>query len=71
MDQISPKMVFPVKNRKSESHHGILHIQISLGTKFQFKLTSLILWTKLTQKRYFRWRTGKVNNIEFCIFDLD
>ena len=32
-----PKKVFPVKNRKSEHHHGILHIWISLGTKFQLK----------------------------------
>ena len=29
----------------------MLHIQISLGTKFCFKLN---LWTKLTQKGYFR-----------------
>ena len=30
-----PKKVFPVKNRKSGHHNGILHIWISLGTKFQ------------------------------------
>ena len=29
-----PKRVFPVKNRKSKLHHAILHIRISLGTKF-------------------------------------
>ena len=29
----------------------MLHIQISLGTKFFFKL---IFWTKLTQKGYFQ-----------------
>ena len=36
-----PKKVFPVKNRKSEHHHGILHIWISLGTKFQLKMLIL------------------------------
>ena len=35
MDQIFLKMVVPVKNRKSEHHHWILHIQFSLGTKIQ------------------------------------
>ena len=29
-----PKTVFQVENRKSEHHHGILHIRISLLTKF-------------------------------------
>ena len=29
-----PKKVFPVKNRKSEHHHRILHIWIILGAKF-------------------------------------
>ena len=39
LDQICPKRVIPIKNRKIE-HHWILHIPISLGTKFQsgFKL---------------------------------
>ena len=39
-----------VKNGKSEHHHCILHIGISLGTKFQLKLTNLIFWTKFAQK---------------------
>ena len=52
-----PKKVFPVKNRKSEHHHGILHIWISLGTKFQLKLIILSFWTKFTQKRYFQLKT--------------
>ena len=42
-----------VKNTKSEYHHRILHIRISLGTKFQLKLTVLIFWTKFAQKRVF------------------
>ena len=40
------KKVFTIENRKSEHHHGILHIWISLGTKFQLKLTILIFLTR-------------------------
>ena len=39
-----------VKNRKSEPYYLILHIQISLSTKFQLKLTILIFLTKFVQK---------------------
>ena len=48
-----PKKSFAVKNRKSEHHHGILHILISLVAKFQLKLIILSSWTKFTQKRLF------------------
>ena len=48
-----PKKVFPIKNRKSEHRHGILHIWIILGTKFQLKLTILSFWTKFTPKKVF------------------
>ena len=34
-NQICPKSFFLVSNRKSEHHQWILHIQTSLGTKFQ------------------------------------
>ena len=37
------------KNRKSDYHNSILHIQISLGTKFLFKLTVFIFLTRLAQ----------------------
>ena len=50
-----PKKVFSVENRKSQ--HGILHIWISLGTKFQLKLIVLSFWTKFTQKGYFQSKT--------------
>ena len=40
LGQICPRRVFMVKNKKSEYHHWILHIRISLGTKFQLKLTN-------------------------------
>ena len=37
-----------------------MHIQISLGTKLQLKLTILIFWTNFAQKGYFRSNTEKV-----------
>ena len=47
------------------------NIRISLGTKFQLKLTILIFWTKFAQKGFFRSKTEKLNTTtEFCIFEL-
>ena len=40
-DQISPKKLFLVENRKNEYDHGILHIW-SLTSKFQLRLTIFI-----------------------------
>ena len=51
--------VFPVLIRKSEHHHWILHLRISLGTKLQLKLTSSIFRTKFFQKGSFRSKTEK------------
>ena len=63
--------MFPVYNRKSEQHHLILQIQISLSTKFQLKLKFLTFWTKFSQKGRFRSKTENVNNaIEFSILEL-
>ena len=42
-----PKKCVSGLNRKSEHDHWILHVRISLGTKFQLKLTILIFWTKV------------------------
>ena len=53
------KKKFPGINRKSEHHHWILLIQISLDTKFQLKLTVLIFLTKFAQKGYFPSKTEK------------
>ena len=50
LDQICPKRVFPLWNRKSEHHHWILHTWIRLGAKFQLKLTILNFWTKFAQE---------------------
>ena len=71
LDQIFPKTVFPFKNRKNEHHHWILHAKISVGTKFQLKVTILMFWTKFAQKGYFHSKTKKMNiTIEFCMFEL-
>ena len=57
--------------QKSEHHHWILHIWISLSTKFQVKLTVLIFWTKFALKSYFWSKTEKMNiTIESSIFEL-
>ena len=61
------KRVFPVKNRKNKHHRWILHIRISLDANFQFKLTTLIFWTKLSQKG---WMNKMNITIEFCILQL-
>ena len=69
-----PKKVFPVKNRKSEHHHGILHIWISLGTKFQLKLIILSFWTKFTPKSYFQLKTEQavqgLQAFTFCVVNF-
>ena len=41
------------KNQKARLHHRILHIRISLSTKFQLKLLILIFSTKFAQKKRF------------------
>ena len=48
LDKFSKKNV---NNKKSEQHYQILHIQNSLGTKFQFKLAILNFRSKLTQEK--------------------
>ena len=45
LDPICPKWVFWFKNRKSEHHYWVLHIRISLRTKFHLKLITLSFWT--------------------------
>ena len=67
MDQICAKWLIPIENRKFENNHRVLHIQISLGTKFQLKLEILIFWSKFAQKGYFCSKTTKVR---ICIFKL-
>ena len=52
--------VFALKQKKGY-HHWVSHIRINLGTEFQLKLTILILWTKFSQKGYFRSEMKKLN----------
>ena len=48
-----------------------MHVQISLGMKFQLKLTTLMFWTKSADKVYFWSKTQKVNTtIKFRILEL-
>ena len=48
-----------------------MHTLISLGTKFQFKPTTLIFWAKFDQRKYFRSKMEKLKiTIEFCILKL-
>ena len=54
-----------VKNRKIEHRHFILHIQISLVTKFQLKLTILIFLTVFVQKGFLWSKTEKVHTTYF------
>ena len=56
-----PKKRVPVESRKSEHHHSILHIRIRCGSKFQPKLTNLIVCTKFARKGYFWSETEKTH----------
>ena len=70
-----PKKVFPVENRKSEHHHGILHIWISLTTTFQLKLIILSFRTKFTQKSHFQLKTEQavqgLQAFTFCVVKIN
>ena len=65
-DQICPRKIFMVKNRKVEHHHHqILLIQIGLSTEFQFKLTILSFLTGFNQKEFSWSKTERVNTAYF------
>ena len=71
LHQICPKIVFPLKNKKREWHDSILHGRISVGTKFQHKVTIFMSWNKFAQEEYFHSKTKKENSmIEFCMLEL-
>ena len=59
LDQICPGKIFMVKNRKTEHHHWISKIQISLGTKFPLKLTILFFFDQICRKRVFGLKQKK------------
>ena len=54
--------------QKSEHHHWILHIRISLDTKFQPKLTILIFWTKFAQKGFSQSENGKSQHHHWILY---
>ena len=56
MDQIFPRRTYIIRNKKSEHHHWIQHIRISLGTKFQLQLAILTFWIKFIQKICSGWK---------------
>ena len=61
LHHVWPKRVFPVKNGKSEHHHWILHIRISLDTKFQRKLTdNFDILDQICQRRIFPVGSRKI-----------
>ena len=67
LDQVCPKEVIPVKNGKSEHHHRILLIRISLGTNSaltdNFDLCCVFFFlTKFAQKGNFRSKTEKLRS---------
>ena len=47
------------KEKVNSTHHWIQHIQISLGTKFKFKLTILIFLNKFAQQSISSWKLKK------------
>ena len=60
-------LIFMVKNRNIEHHHWIPLIQISLGTKFQLKLTILIFWLDLPEKGFLGLKKKKLTPHIFYI----
>ena len=69
---MSKKKYISRRNQKNiEHHYWIIHIQISLSTNFQLKLTVAIFEPYLPPKgSYFQSKTDKIDNtIWFCIFE--
>ena len=56
LDQICPRRIFMVKNRKSEHHHWIVHIRISFGSKFSLNWQ---LWRGLRKKGFYDLKQKK------------
>ena len=51
LDQICPKRVFLVQNRKNKDHHQIQHIWILLDPKFYRNQTICIFWKKTKKNK--------------------
>ena len=69
-DQFFQKICFLSKTEKNK-HQRILHLGISLETKFYLNKAISNLWPKFAQKGYFRSKLEKVTIIiEFSIIEL-
>ena len=58
------------KRKKYERHYLIQHILIIVSTKFRFKQTLLIFWTKLAQKMVVLVQKKVSISIKFGLFKL-
>ena len=63
------KRVFPIENEKSEHSLLILHIQNTVGTKFQLKLIILTFQTKFAQKGHF-WIENEKSEHRYWILHI-
>ena len=52
---------------KSEHHHEILRIRVSLGSKIELKLTILIFLTKFVKKENFQSKKEKLHLRAFMV----
>ena len=60
------------QNLIKEHHHRILHVQSSLGNKFQHEQTILIFWTKFAQKgisspKQKKWNNPRILHIQISV----
>ena len=56
--------------RNNKHYHQILHIQISLDTNFQLKMTIFFFLSNLPKKGISSLKHKMDTTIEFCIFKL-
>ena len=59
LDQIYPKAIFPLKNKKREQYHWILHIRISPGTKISASTDNSDFLDEICPKRVFPIKNRK------------
>ena len=66
--QICLKREFSVKNKKSEQNHWILHIWISLGTKFQLNWKFWFFGHQIYPKRTFMVQKSKTEHHHWILY---
>ena len=71
--KLTQKSCFQSKEKKKETkrqnHHPILHIQISVSSKFQLQQTILIFWKEFSKKGYF-WSKQKKKQYHHWILHI-